>query len=268
MEAYLAFSSPKRGSLSSSWGQVSVSQHRQVGHLSHHRHWSKVLHLIKSLCVGGSVEGYGDIVGLLVLRSPSVLVTLLHSKGVDHHDCGTHKQPGGCTNQMQGLVLVLDPKAEQLGLGRGQLSNWVASILTDCLANVCNGIFVKLRPGLFVLEHLHIVQCSCGRGHKTKHALIPCNTILVSVFVGVHGHCAGSNCGVKVRITAGRGGHIMIAWSLRLSWSFLHHLLYRFKGLDELKRFGQGGQHIRVEDVMALARKVPCKSPTPIWSWL
>jgi hypothetical protein len=58
----------------------------------------KDLHFLKCLCGRRRVKGYGDIVGLLVLRSSSILIMLLHFEQVDHHNCGPHKQTGGCTN--------------------------------------------------------------------------------------------------------------------------------------------------------------------------
>jgi hypothetical protein len=40
----------------------------------------EVLHLVEDFCGRGSVEGQGGIFRLLVLRSPNVLVMLLHSQ--------------------------------------------------------------------------------------------------------------------------------------------------------------------------------------------
>jgi hypothetical protein len=45
------------------------------------------LHLLKHLCSGGCVKGYGNVVRLLVHRSPGIFKTLLHPEQLGWEIC-------------------------------------------------------------------------------------------------------------------------------------------------------------------------------------
>ncbi len=58
-----------------------------------------ILHLVKDLRGGGSVQGQGGILGLLVLGSPIVLIMLLLSQEIYNPlELHMHKRLRGCTN--------------------------------------------------------------------------------------------------------------------------------------------------------------------------
>jgi hypothetical protein len=122
-----------------------------------------------------------------VIGSPVILFLLLLLQELNSPTViDLYKWSGGHPDLSRGPVLMSNPKARELQFCRGNLDNWLASVFADHLADICNGVIVKLRQGLCIFEHLHILQSGRGIGIETKLLDKPKEEVLPGVGLSRH----------------------------------------------------------------------------------
>jgi hypothetical protein len=80
-----------------------------------------------------------------------------------------------------------NPEARELQFSRDNLSNGLADVFANRLADICNGVIVKLRQGLSIFEHLYIVQRGRSIAGEILNSLVkPSDEVLSGVRVRCH----------------------------------------------------------------------------------
>ena len=77
---------------------------------------------------------------------------LLLLEGIEHHKSSPYKWLAGHAYLAIGLVLVLNPKAQQFKLAHSHFSNWLIRVSADSATNIVDIASVEFGQGLFVLD--------------------------------------------------------------------------------------------------------------------